>query len=70
MITLIGPSYKKEEILRTVQQVAVLVQGNWIIKSELIYPIDSTSKVPGISATHKIQARDYMVLIFFFFFLI
>lgn len=44
------------------QQVAVLVQGNWVVNSELIYPKDSLSVQNGISEL-MCKARDYIVSI-------
>lgn len=44
------------------QQVAVLVQGNWVVNSELIYPKDNLSVQSGISEL-MCKARDYIVSI-------
>lgn len=48
-------------ILKYLQQVAVLVQGNWIINSELIYPKDTKSHQNGIPAELMCRARDFVV---------
>lgn len=48
-------------ILKYLQQVAILVQGNWIVSSELVYPKDSISSHNGIPAELMCRARDYIV---------
>jgi hypothetical protein len=55
------------ESLKSLQQVAELVQGNWVVKSEILYPSgekDKTVKLCGISGIHPdiiSKARDYVV---------
>ncbi|EFX88642.1 hypothetical protein DAPPUDRAFT_206352 [Daphnia pulex] len=57
----------KMESLKSLQQVAELVQGNWVVKSEILYPSgekDKTVKLCGISGIHPdiiSKARDYVV---------
>ncbi|XP_054003978.1 DNA-directed RNA polymerase III subunit RPC5 [Hylaeus anthracinus] len=51
-------------ILKYLQQVAVLVQGNWVVSSELVYPKDSISAHNGIPAEFMCKARDYILLSF------
>ncbi|XP_043265801.1 DNA-directed RNA polymerase III subunit RPC5 [Colletes gigas] len=51
-------------ILKYLQQVAVLVQGNWVVSSELVYPKDSISSHNGIPAELMCRARDYILLSF------
>ncbi|KAL2740836.1 DNA-directed RNA polymerase III subunit RPC5 [Vespula squamosa] len=51
-------------VLKYLQQVAVLVQGNWIVNSELIYIKDSVSSQNGIPAELMCRARDYILLSF------
>lgn len=50
-------------VLKYLQQVAVLVQGNWVVNSELIYIKDSVSSQNGIPAELMCRARDYIVSI-------
>ncbi|XP_014467862.1 PREDICTED: DNA-directed RNA polymerase III subunit RPC5 [Dinoponera quadriceps] len=52
------------DALNYVQKAAVLVQGNWIVKSELIYPKDFTSSQNGIPGEVMCRARDYILLCF------
>lgn len=52
---------EKEKVLRTLPSVGILVQGNWILLSELLYPVDSVSGINGVPAEHMCRARDYIV---------
>ncbi|KAI4472636.1 hypothetical protein M0802_005662 [Mischocyttarus mexicanus] len=61
---LILPEYDSTSILKYLQQLAVLVQGNWIVNSELIYTKDSKSSISGIPADLMCKARDYILLLF------
>lgn len=47
--------------LRALQQVAVLVQGCWVVKSDILYPNNSTSPHSGVSADTLTRARDYVM---------
>ncbi|XP_064614481.1 DNA-directed RNA polymerase III subunit RPC5-like [Liolophura sinensis] len=47
--------------LRSLQQVAMLVQGCWVVKSDILYPKDSCSPHTGISAEVMCKARDYVM---------
>ncbi|XP_033749555.1 LOW QUALITY PROTEIN: DNA-directed RNA polymerase III subunit RPC5-like [Pecten maximus] len=47
--------------LRSLQQVAVLVQGCWVVKSEILYPKEATSPHSGVSADHLCRGRDYVM---------
>ncbi|XP_069692182.1 DNA-directed RNA polymerase III subunit RPC5 [Periplaneta americana] len=51
-------------LLRTVQQVAVLVQGNWVVRSDVLYPKDSTSSINGVPAELMCRGRDYILYLF------
>lgn len=53
------------DVLSYLQKAAVLVQGNWVVKSDLIYPKDSTSSENGIPCDAICRARDYVVSIQF-----
>ncbi|KAI4496854.1 hypothetical protein M0804_000664 [Polistes exclamans] len=61
---LISPEHDTASILKYLQQLAVLVQGNWIVNSELIYTKDSESSNSGIPADLMCKARDYILLLF------
>nr|CAG4638507.1 EOG090X07NA [Cyclestheria hislopi] len=51
----------RQQLLRSVQQVAVLVQGNWVVKSDVLYPKDKLCGVTGIHHEIIIKARDYLL---------
>ncbi|XP_033120165.1 DNA-directed RNA polymerase III subunit RPC5-like [Anneissia japonica] len=48
-------------VLKTLQTVAVLVQGCWVVKSEVLYPKDTTSPLSGIASEILCRGRDYML---------
>lgn len=62
--SIIASDHDTSAILKYLQQVAVLVQGNWIVNSELIYPKDTKSSHNGIPAELMCRARDYILLAF------
>ena len=47
--------------LRCVQQVALLVQGCWVVKSEVLYPRDTFSAYSGVPAETLCRGRDYIL---------
>ncbi len=61
---------QKIELLKPLQQVAELVQGNWVVKSEILYPSgdkEKAVKLCGITGIHPeiiSKARDYVVRMF------
>lgn len=59
--SLLSPDQGPISILKYLQQVAVLVQGNWIVSSELVYQKDTVSADSGIPAELMCRARDYVV---------
>ncbi|XP_011308501.1 DNA-directed RNA polymerase III subunit RPC5 [Fopius arisanus] len=62
--SIISSEHETSAILKYLQQVAVLVQGNWIVNSELIYPVATKSSHNGIPAELMCRARDYILLSF------
>ncbi|XP_048869329.1 DNA-directed RNA polymerase III subunit RPC5 [Brienomyrus brachyistius] len=48
-------------VLRCIQQVAMLVQGNWVVKSDVLYPKDSCSPHSGVPAEVLCRGRDYVM---------
>lgn len=50
-----------ELILKALPQLAVLVRGNWAVKSEVLFPKDTLSAVSGVPAEVMCRARDYVV---------
>ena len=49
------------EILRSLQQIAVLIRGNWVVKSHLLYPDKFCSRHSGVAASLLCRGRDYML---------
>lgn len=58
---------QKLELLKSLQQVAELVQGNWVVKSEILFPSAEKDKpgklcgITGIQPDIMSKARDYVV---------
>ncbi|XP_070581554.1 DNA-directed RNA polymerase III subunit RPC5-like [Ptychodera flava] len=61
LLTLVSPVTDQTAVLRALQQVAVLVQGCWVVKSEVLYPKDSISANSGVSAEILSRGRDYIM---------
>lgn len=58
---------RTKDILDTLADLAILVQGNWVVKSEVLYGDSSErdcSDVTGISIRLFIAARDYLMWLF------
>lgn len=56
-----GEGLTADNLLKTLPKVAVLVQGNWIVKSEILYPAGTFSATSGVPADLMCRARDYVV---------
>lgn len=48
-------------VLRCIQQVALLVQGNWVVKSDVLYPKNSFSPHSGVPAEVLCRGRDFVI---------
>uniref|UniRef100_A0A8B9KXR1 RNA polymerase III subunit E n=1 Tax=Astyanax mexicanus TaxID=7994 RepID=A0A8B9KXR1_ASTMX len=48
-------------VLRCIQQVALLVQGNWVVKSDVLYPKSTCSPHSGVPAEVLCRGRDFVV---------
>lgn len=48
-------------VLRTLALVGVVIKGNWVAKSEVIYPPDNLSNANGVNSELMIRARDYIL---------
>ncbi|KAK9754708.1 RPC5 protein [Popillia japonica] len=59
-----GEGITAESLLKYLPQVAVLVRGNWIVKSEVLYPNGTFSAISGVPAELMCKARDYVLLLF------
>lgn len=58
---LLEANSKQAAILRVLPTYACLVQGCWVVKSELLYPDGSTSPTSGVEAEVLRNGRDYVV---------
>nr|XP_019922586.2 DNA-directed RNA polymerase III subunit RPC5 isoform X1 [Crassostrea gigas] len=61
LLALLPQGIEATGVLRSLQQVAVLVQGCWVVKSEILYPKEATSPHSGVSADHLCRGRDYVM---------
>lgn len=66
MVLVGGEGITADVVLKTLPKVAVLVRGNWVVKSEVLYPANSFSATSGVPAELMCRARDYVVGIIFF----
>ncbi|XP_043085958.1 DNA-directed RNA polymerase III subunit RPC5 [Puntigrus tetrazona] len=48
-------------VLRCIQQVALLVQGNWVVKSDVLYPKSTCSSHSGVPAEVLCRGRDFVM---------
>lgn len=53
--------FSSKQILQALQSEGVLVNGNWVVQSEKLYPPESVSKTNGVSAELMCRARDYIL---------
>ncbi|XP_023372475.1 DNA-directed RNA polymerase III subunit RPC5 isoform X2 [Otolemur garnettii] len=61
LMSLLGPSVDSVAVMRGIQKVAMLVQGNWVVKSDILYPKDSSSPHSGVSAEVLCRGRDFVM---------
>ncbi|XP_014448157.1 DNA-directed RNA polymerase III subunit RPC5 isoform X2 [Tupaia chinensis] len=61
LMSLLGPSVDSVAVLRGIQKVAMLVQGNWVVKSDILYPKDSSSPHSGVPADVLCRGRDFVM---------
>ncbi|KAF5282469.1 hypothetical protein FQR65_LT14277 [Abscondita terminalis] len=65
MMVLVGcEGLTPDSLLKTLPQVAVLVRGNWIVKSEILFPVNTFSAISGVPAELMCKARDYILILF------
>lgn len=51
----------EEKTLQYVQECGVLVRGNWVLRSDILFPKDTFSPHNGVPAEAMQRARDYIV---------
>lgn len=56
-----GEGLTPDALLKALSQVAVLVRGNWVVKSEILYPTGTFSAISGVPAESMCRSRDYIV---------
>uniref|UniRef100_UPI00358F1173 DNA-directed RNA polymerase III subunit RPC5 isoform X2 n=1 Tax=Myxine glutinosa TaxID=7769 RepID=UPI00358F1173 len=61
LMGLLGPGTDSTSALRCIQQVSVLVQGCWVVKSEILYPKESHSPYSGVCAEALCRGRDFLL---------
>lgn len=53
--------HSKDKILQALSTIGVLLRGNWVIQSDVLYPEKSWSRLNGVPAEFMCSARDYIV---------
>ncbi|XP_048465411.1 DNA-directed RNA polymerase III subunit RPC5 isoform X3 [Rhincodon typus] len=61
LMGLLGSGVDSTAVLRCIQQVAMLVQGCWVVKSDVLYPKDSCSPHSGVAAEVLCRGRDFVM---------
>eukprot|EP00076_Gallus_gallus_P026951 XP_015150055.1 DNA-directed RNA polymerase III subunit RPC5 isoform X2 [Gallus gallus] len=61
LMSLLGSGTDSTAVLRCIQQVAMLVQGNWVVKSDVLYPKDTSSPHSGVPAEVLCRGRDFVM---------
>ncbi|XP_050301715.1 DNA-directed RNA polymerase III subunit RPC5 [Anthonomus grandis grandis] len=59
-----GEGVTADALIKNLQKVAVLVRGNWVVKSEVLYPENTFSATSGVPAELMCRARDYILYLF------
>lgn len=60
----IDPHVSADKVLALLPQVGILLHGNWVPKSEVVYPEKMLSHANGVTAEQMIRARDYILFRF------
>lgn len=63
LTTRLGVKVDDVALLRSVQAVAVLVQGCWAVKSEFLYVTTHASNSNGITGPEMQRGRDIIVIL-------
>ncbi|KAM9426320.1 DNA-directed RNA polymerase III subunit RPC5 [Pholidichthys leucotaenia] len=61
LMGLLASGIDSTAVLRCIQQVALLVQGNWVVKSDVLYPKDTFSAHSGVPAEVLCRGRDFVM---------
>ncbi|CAL8282811.1 unnamed protein product [Merluccius merluccius] len=61
LMGLLASGIDSTAVLRCIQQVALLVQGNWVVKSDVLYPKNTCSPHSGVPAEVLCRGRDFVM---------
>ncbi|XP_012720868.2 DNA-directed RNA polymerase III subunit RPC5 [Fundulus heteroclitus] len=61
LMGLLASGSDQTSVLRCIQQVALLVQGNWVVKSDVLYPKNTCSAHSGVPAEVLCRGRDFVM---------
>ncbi|CAG5904359.1 unnamed protein product [Menidia menidia] len=61
LMGLLASGTDQTSALRCIQQVALLVQGNWVVKSDVLYPKNTFSAHSGVPAEVLCRGRDFVM---------
>uniref|UniRef100_A0A3P9K230 Polymerase (RNA) III (DNA directed) polypeptide E n=1 Tax=Oryzias latipes TaxID=8090 RepID=A0A3P9K230_ORYLA len=61
LMGLMASGVDQTAVLRCIQQVALLVQGNWVVKSDVLYPKNTCSAHSGVPAEVLCRGRDFVI---------
>lgn len=61
LLSLLPQGTDMTSALRCLQQVAMLIQGCWVVKSDVLYPRDTYSPNSGVPAETLCRGRDYVM---------
>ncbi|KAH8319309.1 hypothetical protein KR067_003701, partial [Drosophila pandora] len=60
----VDPHVAADKVLALLPQVAILLHGNWVPRSEVVFPEKMLSHANGVAAEQMIRARDYILFRF------
>ncbi|EDW79307.1 uncharacterized protein Dwil_GK25406 [Drosophila willistoni] len=60
----VDPQVTADKVLALLPQVGILLHGNWVPRSEVVYPEKMLSHANGATAEQMIRARDYILFRF------
>ncbi|XP_016984506.1 DNA-directed RNA polymerase III subunit RPC5 [Drosophila rhopaloa] len=60
----VDPHVPADKVLALLPQVGILLHGNWVPRSEVVFPEKMLSHANGVSAEQMIRARDYILFRF------
>ncbi|KAH8379037.1 hypothetical protein KR009_002783 [Drosophila setifemur] len=60
----VDPHVAGDKVLALLPQVAILLHGNWVPRSEVVFPEKMISHANGVAAEQMVRARDYILFRF------